>query len=103
MKAEDIWTPLLFLNGVPQLQFHEITELTAVTVESVKVDWAANKSFEVLILNSNSRELELSNFFRARSPLYRSHILQVNTRWNTRWKALAEIYTMHSFAPFWIP
>ena len=25
-------------------------------------------------------------------------ILQVNTRWN--WKALAEIYTMHSFAPF---
>ena len=27
--------------------------------------------------------------------LYRSQILQVNTRW----KALAEIYTMHSFAP----
>ena len=26
----------------------------------------------------------------------RSQILQVNTRW----KALAEIYTMHSFAPF---
>ena len=22
---------------------------------------------------------------------------------NTRWKALAEIYTMHSFAPFWNP
>ena len=32
----------------------------------------------------------------ARSRLYRSQILQVNTRW----KALAEIYTMHSFAPF---
>ena len=31
----------------------------------------------------------------ARSRLYRSQILQVNTRW----KALAEIYTMHSFAP----
>ena len=28
--------------------------------------------------------------------LYRSQILQVNTRW----KALAEIYIMHSFAPF---
>ena len=42
------------------------------------------------------RELELQNF-RARSRLYRSQILQVNTRW----KALAEIYTMHSFAPFW--
>ena len=34
--------------------------------------------------------------YRARSRLYRSQILQVNTRW----KALAEIYTMHSFAPF---
>ena len=28
--------------------------------------------------------------------LYRSQILEVNTRW----KALAEIYTIHSFAPF---
>ena len=33
---------------------------------------------------------------RARSRLYRRRFLQVNTRW----KALAEIYTMHSFAPF---
>ena len=33
----------------------------------------------------------------ARSRLYRRRFLQVNTRW----KALAEIYTMHSFAPFW--
>ena len=32
----------------------------------------------------------------ARSRLYRSQILQVNTRW----KALVD-YTMHSFAPFW--
>ena len=32
----------------------------------------------------------------ARSRLYRSQILRVNTRW----RALAEIYTMHSFAPF---
>ena len=31
---------------------------------------------------------------RARSRLHRSQILQVNTRW----KALAEIYTMQSFA-----
>ena len=35
--------------------------------------------------------------YRVRSRLYRSQILQVNMRW----KALAEIYTMHSFAPFW--
>ena len=33
--------------------------------------------------------------YKARSRLYRSQNLQVNTRW----KALAEIYTMHSFAP----
>ena len=32
----------------------------------------------------------------ARSQLYRRRFLQVNTRW----KALAEIYTMHSYAPF---
>ena len=32
----------------------------------------------------------------ARSRLYRRRFFQVNTRW----KALAEIYTMHSFAPF---
>ena len=32
----------------------------------------------------------------ARSRLYRRRFLQVNTRW----KALADIYTMHSFAPF---
>ena len=32
--------------------------------------------------------------YRARSRLYRSQILQVNMRW----KALVEIYTMHSFA-----
>ena len=39
---------------------------------------------------------QFPEFFRARSRLYRSQILQVNTRW----KALVEIYTMHSFAPF---
>jgi len=33
---------------------------------------------------------------QARSRLYRSQILKVNTHV----KALAEIYTMHSFAPF---
>ena len=34
--------------------------------------------------------------YKPRSPLYRSHNLQQNMRC----KALAEIYTMHSFAPF---
>ena len=37
-----------------------------------------------------------AKFWRARFRLYRSQIVQVNLRW----KAFAEIYTMHSFAPF---
>ena len=35
--------------------------------------------------------------WKVRSRLYRRRFLRVNTRW----KALVEIYTMHSFAPFW--
>ena len=37
---------------------------------------------------------DFANFWQARSRLYRNEILQVNMRS----KALAEIYTMHSFA-----
>ena len=40
------------------------------------------------------RELDRFKLYRARSRLYRSQTLQVNMRL----KALAEIYTMHSFA-----
>ena len=39
---------------------------------------------------------ESGQLYKARCRLYRSHNLQVNTRW----KAVAEIYTTHSFAPF---
>ena len=46
------------------------------------------------IYNNRAGTLE-----RARYRLYRSQILQENMRWKT----LAEIYTMHSFAPFWNP
>ena len=46
-------------------------------------------------LNDQGR-IKIKEIKQARSRLYRSQILQVNTRW----KALAEIYTMHSFAPF---
>ena len=45
-------------------------------------------------LDSKGRT-RLANLCRARSRLYRRRFLQVNTRW----KALAEIHTMHSFAP----
>ena len=41
-----------------------------------------------------ARLLRSSKLDRARSRLYRSQFLQLNTCW----KALAEIYTMHSFA-----
>ena len=58
--------------------------------------WAANKSFKILKLKFKFPIARTFELFRARSRLYRSQILQVNIRW----KALAEIYTMHSFAPF---
>ena len=48
-----------------------------------------NKPHEKAICTRRAGKLN-----RARSRLYRSEFLQVNTRW----KALAEIYTMHSFA-----
>ena len=61
-----------------------------------KVGWAANKRFNILKFKFKFPIARTFELFRARSRLYRSQILQVNTRW----KALAEIYTMHSFAPF---
>ena len=48
-------------------------------------------------LNSNSRELKLTNLFGLVLGSTEAKILQVNIRW----KVLAEIYTMHSFAPFY--
>ena len=61
-----------------------------------RVRWAANKRFKMLKFNFKFPIARTFERFRARSRLYRSQILQVNTRW----EALAEIYTMHSFAPF---
>ena len=46
---------------------------------------------------AKSRESSKLYWPQARSRLYRSQILQVLV--NTLWKALAEIYKMHSFAP----
>ena len=59
------------------------------------VDWAANNRFEISKRKFNFPRARTYELIRARSRLNRSQILQVNTRW----KALAEIYTMHSFAP----
>ena len=53
------------------------------------------------VLGRRLKDLTWSNYvtLRGLSRLYRSQILQVNMRW----KALPEIYTMHSFAPRWNP
>jgi len=58
--------------------------------------WVENKRFEVSKFKVKFPRARTFELFRARSRLYRSQILQVNTGW----KALAEIYTMHSFALF---
>ena len=60
------------------------------------VGWATNKRFEISKFKFKFPRARTYELIRARSRLYRSQTLQVNTRW----KALAEIYTMHSFAPF---
>ena len=48
------------------------------------------------ISTNNNSTRRAGKLYKARSRLYRSQILQVNMRL----KALAEIYTMHSFVPF---
>ena len=65
--------------------------------ELAKHSW--DRSLErvgALVERFDRRGTEPFERIRARSRPYRSQILQVNARW----KALAEIYTMHSFALF---
>ena len=61
------------------------------------VTLAANRRFEVSKFKFEFPRARTYELIRACSRLYRSQNLQVNTRW----KALVEIYKMHSFAPFW--
>ena len=46
------------------------------------VAWAANKRFGVSKLKFKFPRARTFELYRARSRLYRSQILQVNTRWN---------------------
>ena len=71
-------------------------EAAALGGDYSRVFWAANKRFEISKFKFKFPRARTYELIKARSRLYRSHILQVNARW----KALAEIYTMHSFAPF---
>ena len=48
-----------------------------------KVGWAANKRFNILKFKFKFPIARTFELFRARSRLYRSQILQVNTRWNS--------------------
>ena len=48
------------------------------------------------LASASKRDAGSVSFDRARSRLYRGQNLQENMRW----KALVEIYTKHSFAPF---
>ena len=50
--------------------------------EVVTVLSAANKGFKILKFNFKFPRARSFELFRARSRLYRSQILQVNTRWN---------------------
>ena len=62
----------------------------------IRVNWAAKGRFEISMFKFKFPRARTYELIKARSRLYRIQILQVNTRW----KALVEIYTMHSFAPF---
>ena len=62
-----------------------------VTADGDTVYWAANKRFEILKFKFKFPIARTFEVFRARSRLYRSQILQVNTRW----KALVEIYKIY--------
>ena len=60
-------------------------------LQAQSVHWAANKSFKILKFNFKFPRARTFELFRARSRLYRSQMLQVNTLW----KALDEIYKIH--------
>ena len=62
---------------------------------SGKLDRARSRLYRSQILQVNMR---LKALVRARFQLYRSQNSQESNIQNMRWKALAEIYTMHSFA-----
>ena len=82
-----------------QPEIEKAAETRLPTLFTSIVPWVANKRFEVSKIKFKFPRARTYELIRARSRRYRSQILQVNTRW----KALAEIYTMHSFAPFWNP
>ena len=84
------------LESVGLMESKKSTESEGSNESVLKESWAANKRFKFLRFKFKFPIALIFELYRARSRLYRSQILQVNTRW----KALAEIYTIHSFAPF---
>ena len=90
-----LYISLTILRGEADL-YVDIDNKVGKNHNAYKSDWVANKRFEISKFKFKIPRARTCELHRARSRLYRSQILQVNTRW----KALAEIYTMHSFAPF---
>ena len=80
-------------RGIGEAEGQKVQMQTGLQIRALKFQSSSSKF-------PRARTCEL---VRARSRLYRSQILQVNTRCATLRKALAEIYTLHSFAPFWNP
>ena len=73
------------------------------TTPRKRAAWAANKGFKIVKFNFKFPRARTFELFRARSRLYRSKQASKQARPNFASKysleALAEIYTMHSFAP----
>ena len=87
---------LAAICGTIETRKFEQSRMTRRSRQFTKSSWVANKRFEISKFKFKFPRAPNYGMRGARSRLYRSQILQVNTRW----KALAEIYTMHSFAPF---
>ena len=72
--------------GLQELMAEEATARQVAELEA-KVNWAANKRFEISKFKFKFPRARTYELIRAISPLYRSQILQIHIRW----KALAEI------------
>ena len=65
----------------PEYPDYRLSDIVS-TIEYRKDPWAANKRFKILKFKFKFPMARTFELFRARSRLYRSQILQVNTRWN---------------------
>ena len=80
-----------------QKRWASLLELFKLSRNVCNIGWGKSQSFAANLQACCWFFAEMCRTARCSfERLYRSQMLQVNTRW----KARAEIYTMHSFAPF---